>query len=90
MVGTHERNTVERTTCPGCQQPFDRVRAAQLYCRPSCRVRAEWRAGRERPRSLFGGTALDNELPAKGTRRTAWHVWPCERDDLPFRDPGAS
>ena len=75
------------TTCPGCGAEV--MIAGRVYCRPSCRARAEWRDGRERPRYLFGGMTFDNELPdaAKGTCRTAWHVWPCERDDLPLHDP---
>ena len=72
--------------CPGCGGEV--TITGRVYCRPSCRARAEWRDGRERPRQLFGGLTLDNELP-EATPRTTWQTWRGERDDLLFLEDGA-
>ena len=35
-----------------------------------------------------GDVLVVRNVAGTGTRSTTWQVWPCERDNLPFHDPG--
>ena len=50
------------TLCPGCGEPFERVRKTQTYCRPSCGARHHHRESQRLP-NVFNGLTLDSEWP---------------------------
>lgn len=50
---TRERLEEKRlaASCPGCGS--DSILPGRIYCKPSCRARAQWRAAQGKPRPLF-------------------------------------
>jgi hypothetical protein len=49
--------------CPGCGG--DVTIPGRVYCRPSCRVRHEWRDRRSTPSLFTLGAELQSEWPAE-------------------------
>jgi hypothetical protein len=60
-TGTHAgRSGRSESPCPGCGSP--NVLPGRVYCRPTCKARAQWREGQRAPR-LPGLDPLRVELP---------------------------
>lgn len=52
---------MSNVTCPGCGAPV--TIPGRVYCRPSCRAKAEHAARQQRPSPLTGLSVLDSEWP---------------------------